>query len=384
MIRSAYFSLVKEKGNEEQIEEVIDETTRWWLQNHPDDNVFHEAWLVLIRDKGNQEQIRRGMEDTISWLKDHPEDNKIRSVYLSLVRNKGFFKEEDIKQALADTEQWMKKHGPHPLFQDYLPLVEKVIKTEIDVDIDIELVKQFGYEFINSRKWEYNIRPIRDFADWLRREEFFDEAEQIYEGLLKIKMRGLERSTIHFSYGKMFLGQAMNLEFTNAKRGEKLKRAEEKFREALKVHKGHHMARVFLAITLREEGRKKDADNELKHAEWWAQVNKKEKFSQGEIPYKIGVFYLEFNCYEKAINWFSIATEKEPENFANWWRSGYAKMKLAHILKEKGFYKEAKEIFYEALFELKKAWDIAPKPLQLPASRDIPTNIEGCKRHLSM
>jgi tetratricopeptide (TPR) repeat protein len=462
-VRGSYLLLVKDKGSQEQIKEVIEETTKWWLQNHPDDNVFHEVWLVSIRDKGNREQKRKGMEDTISWLKDHPEDNKIRSVYLSLVIEKCFLKEY-IRLALEDTEQWMKKHGTHPLFRDYLPLIGKIIKTEIDMDIDIELVKQFGYEFINSCKWEYNIWPIKAFADWLRSEKFFDEAEQIYESLIKIKIRNRRsRSGIYFGYGKMFLGQATNLEFTYEDRLKKLKRAEEKFRDAIKIHKGHHMAHSFLAITLKELGEDKEAKKEFGVAEWWAPfdekgkmvfiqsipsrlelknildnyiipneikdifeaegktlsknafVKKKKKiknrwvikdsesyyliieekmgsdiaklsiygdYHPGRLPYKIGNVYLTFNRYEEAIFWLKIAIREEPENFANWWKSGYAKIKLAFDLEEIKSREETKYLLVEALSDLETAWKKAPKPLQLPASKEIPEQITECKKYL--
>ena len=460
-VRVSYLTLVKEKGNQEKIEEAIEDTTKW-LKDHPEDNTVREAWLVLIRDKGNQEQIRRGIGDTISWLKVHPEDNKIRSVYLSLVRDEGFF-EEDIKPALDNMEQWMKKHGPHPLFQDYLPLIEKIIKTEIDIDIDIELVKQFGYEFINSCKWEYNIRLIRGFADWLSREKFFDRAEQIYEKLLKTKMRNLERSMIYFSYGKMFFGQAMNLEFSNEERMEKLKKAEEKFREVLEVRLQHHMAHAFLAITLKELGEDYEAKYEFNHAEWLAPFDEKRKmlfigsippklelknildnynipneikdifeaegkalsknafvkkkkkiknrwvikdsesyyliieekmgldiaklsiygdYHPGRLPYKIGNVYLTFNRYEEAIFWLKIAIREEQENFANWWNSGYAKMKLAFDLEEIRSREETKYLLVEALSDLETAWKKAPKPLQLPASKEIPEQITECKKYL--
>jgi hypothetical protein len=56
-----------------------------------------------------------------------------------------------------------------------------------------------------------------------------------------------------------------------------------------------------------------------------------------------------------------------------------------------GFYVEeglgpegiAKKLFSEALLELEKAVEKAPKPLQLPASRDIPDQISKCKRAIS-
>jgi GTPase SAR1 family protein len=458
-VRKVWLVLIRDKGDQEQIRRGI-EGTILWLKDHPDDNTVREAWLVLIRDKGNQEQIRRGIEGTILWLKDHPEANEIRSVYLFLVREKAFFK-EDIKLALDDGEQYMKKYGSHFLFRDYLPLVDKIRKTKIDVGINVELIKQFGYEFINSCKWKHNIRPIKNFADWLRREKIFGEAEQIYERLIKEKMRNLERSVVYLSYGKMFLAQAMNLEFSNEERMEKLKKAEEKFREALNVHRGLHLAHSFLAITLKEQGKDVEAEKEFELAEWWAPFAEEKKmvfiksipsrlklknildkyiipneikdifeaegktlsenasvkketkiknrwgikdnesyyliieirsntarlniygnYHPGRLPSTIGKAYLTFNRYKEAMDWLEIAIREEPENFLDWWRLGYAKMKLAFDLEEIKSREETKYLLVGALSDLETAWEKAPKPLQLPASKDIPERIAKCKKHL--
>jgi len=107
-------------------------------------------------------------------------------------------------------------------------------------------------------------------------------------------------------------------------------------------------------------------------------------FHPGRLLYKIGNVYLEFNRYKDAIDRLKKAIEEEPEDFTNWWKLGHAKMKLAFIKEERGFHKEAKDLFVEALSELETAWEKADKPLQLPASREIPAQIEECKRHLSI
>jgi tetratricopeptide (TPR) repeat protein len=357
----------------------------------------------------------------------------------------------------------MKKYGSHFLFRDYLPLVDKIRKTKIDVGINVELIKQFGYAFINSCEWKHNIRPIKNFADWLRREKIFGDAEQIYERLIKEEMRNLEKSAVYLSHGKMFLAQAMNLEFSNEERLKKLKRAEEKFRETIKTHKGHHMAHAFLAITLKELGEDKEAEKEFELAEWWAPIDEERKmvfiksipsrlklknildnyiipneikdifeaegktlsenafvkketkiknrwgikdnesyyliieekirsntarlniygnYHPGRLPSTIGNAHLKFNRYEEAIFWLKIAIREEPENSLDWWWLGYAKMKLAFDLEEIRSREETKYLLVDALSDLETAWEKAPKPLQLPASKEIPEQIAKCKKYL--
>jgi tetratricopeptide (TPR) repeat protein len=276
----------------------------------------------------------------------------------------------------------MKQYGPIPLFDNYITLVLKTKKTEINIKINTDLVMQLGYSYINSTK--SNPRAIRDFANYLATEKRFDEALKIYENLLKIKTNAETQSSIYFSYGQMLLGQAMVLEPSSMDRVKTLKEAEEKFRKAFEINKLHYMALVFLSITLKEKGEVEEARKELERAERIAEEFKKvkkEKFSHGEIPYKIGVFYLEFNRYEDAIYWLKIACNKEPENFANWWRLGYAKKKYALLLKEqsRGEYKKFLE---EALSDLEMSWEKAPELLQLPASEEIPNLIVECKKHL--
>lgn len=105
-------------------------------------------------------------------------------------------------------------------------------------------------------------------------------------------------------------------------------------------------------------------------------------YHPGRLPYKIGNVYLTFNRYEEAIFWLKIAIREEPENFANWWNLGYAKMKLAFDLEEIRSREETKYLLVEALSELETAWEKAPKPLQLPASKEIPEQIAECKKYL--
>jgi tetratricopeptide (TPR) repeat protein len=278
MIFTKYLSLVKDEGDQDEVEKAIEEITKW-LKGHPEDNIIRELYIVLIRDKGNQGQVEKAIEEITKWLKGHPEDNMICSDYLALVRDRCFL-EEYIRPALGDAEQRMKKHGSHPLFQDYIPLVKKILKTKSEIEIDVELVKQFGYEIIDlweqEDKARYN-KWIINFADLLLLMGCLNEYERIYKMLHELNLNPETKSALRFRYGKKFLGEAMNPELTNDERIEKLRRAEVTFREVLEIHRGHYMAYVFLYITLKEEGRDNEAEKELKHAKWWFPLNVKMK-----------------------------------------------------------------------------------------------------------
>lgn len=373
---------MKSEGNEEEVKKAVD-FCRMLIKENPEDKPIIEAYLSLIKERGEREKVtKEAVEYAISWLESHPDDNKIRLITLNLVRVKGFFVEY-IRPVLNDAEEWMKKHGPHPLFGSYMKLIEKVMKTETDVPVNFERVRHLCYSFIASSEGKKNISPIINFAELLWGKGAHEEAEKIYRGLLEIKANPLTMSTIYLSYGKRFLGDAMDPQLTQQKRMEKLEKAERIIEGALEFHKGHYIAHMFLSIVLKEKGNEDEQRKELKEAERWNRIAKKERFSAGEIPYKVGNFYLGFDCYEEAVRWFKIAIETNPRNFVNWWKLGDAKKRKAIIQKEAGLYVESKKLFKEAISDLETALKEAPEFLQLPASRDIPANIEECKRELN-
>jgi len=391
---------IKDTGTD--YEKVIAETIYWFLsmyksmkststkreaisiRNLQDNSQIIARYLASEKRYGNEERIKKAIAIGSSYLKSNPEDKVIRQAYLELVRKKGLFDIEVIKQVLIDSEEWMKKHNSNQLFQDYICFVENIKTKGLNVKINIDQVKEFGYKFINSIKDGRNARSIIFFANYLRAEKYIDEAGKIYENLLKIKTDPKTKSSIYFSYGQMHLGQAMSLEFTKVERLEKLKEAEEKFRKAFRVNKMHYIALVFLFITLKEQ-KSEDIEKILKDAEAiMRRVKKKkeEKPSLGEISYKIGNFYLKFDRYEDAIYWLRLARQKDLENFVNWWKLGEAKIKHALILKEKGFHEQSKDLLNKTLSNLKTSLEKAPKFLQLPASKEIPELIRKCENHL--
>lgn len=339
-------------------------------------------YLSSEKRYGNEERVKNAITKVWRYLQNHPEDKVVRQAYLSFIRDIGLLNIEQIKRTLKDAEQWMQKYGSTSLFQSYITLVEKIKKTGLNIDIDIDLVKLLGYDFINSNKSRRNPQVLRNFANYLTIEKCFDEARKIYESLIEIKTDIETKSNVYFSYGEMILTQAMFAAPASTERLEKLKEAEEKFRKAFKVNPFHYVALIFLYITLKEEGKEREAEKELEKAK---QIGKRykekkgKKFSAGEIPYKIGVFYLKFERYEDAICYFKKAINEEDENFASRWKLGYAQLKHALILNEKEFSQQFNELCNEALINLKMSLQKRPKIFQLPAREEIPKLIRECE-----
>jgi len=276
----------------------------------------------------------------------------------------------------------MLNHGPNPVFKDYLALFKKVRKSSIDITADLALVKQLGYQSISSLDLKKDAEQIGDFAKWLSYEKFVEEGKKIYDRLLSTEdLWPSTKKEVYFGYGMLFLGQGMDQGSPQEKRTMKLVEAEKYFRETLKIWKGD-MARAYLAISLLGQKRFEEANNEFRHVEWWARNGREIDYSPGKLFSEIGKFHLEFAYYAEAKYWFSRALGEE-KMFANWWGSARAKMGIAFDLKRRGRVREARSLFVEALLELENALKDRPAPFQLPASRDIPDQIQSCKREIA-
>jgi tetratricopeptide (TPR) repeat protein/predicted MPP superfamily phosphohydrolase len=381
-VRQPYISLVKRKGSREQAEDLI-EKTALWLEEHPQANQVYQTFIELVRDRCEQEdRIERIIRDASSWLKDHEENTNVRRVHLSLVREKGFLRTEDIEHALRDAESWMLRHGPSPIFKDYVALVKKVRKSSLDIAVDLNLVKQLGHKSISSCDWKKDAEQIGDFAKWLSYEKFLEEAEEIYDKLLStVGLYPPTKKNVYFGYGMLFLGQGMNQESPQEERLRKLARAEEYYIETLKIWEGD-MAGAYLAISLWGQKRFEEAKDEFRHVEWWARNGRDVDYTPGKLFFEIGKFYLEFGYYVEARNWFSKALAEE-RIFANWWLLARSKIGIAADLKGRAKIKEARSLFAEALLELEDSLKNRPTPFQLPASRDIPNQIATCKKEIA-
>jgi len=381
-VRQAYIALIKKKGSKQQADKVIEEIALW-LEEHPYAGQVYQTFIELVRDRCEREdRIEKTISDVSSWLKSHEENTNVRTVYLSLVTKKGFLKTDDIECALRDTESWMLNHGPNPVFKDYLALFKKVRKSSIDITADLALVKQLGYQSISSLDLKKDAEQIGDFAKWLSYEKFVEEGKKIYDRLLSTEdLWPSTKKEVYFGYGMLFLGQGMDQGSPQEKRTMKLVEAEKYFRETLKIWKGD-MARAYLAISLLGQKRFEEANNEFRHVEWWARNGREIDYSPGKLFSEIGKFHLEFAYYAEAKYWFSRALGEE-KMFANWWGSARAKMGIAFDLKRRGRVREARSLFVEALLELENALKDRPAPFQLPASRDIPDQIQSCKREIA-
>lgn len=384
-VRQTYIAFVNEKGSIEQAEGLI-EKIALWLEEHPHANQVYQTFVELVRDRCEKEQrIKQTIRDTSSWLKIHEENTNVRSVFQSLIGTKGFLELEDIKHALADTETWMHKHGPNPIFKDYLAhLVKKVTKGSIGITIDPDVIKELGYKSIGSCDWRgKGAESVDGFARWLSDEGFFEESENIYRKLILQSMPWSIRANVLFGYGMLFMSKAMNQQRERETYLENLERAERLFEEALDMNSDHIAALAFLAISLREQGLFTESADAFKDAEgltrkWASRVG----WTPGKLFSEIGKFYLEFGHYTEARNWFAKAL-LEAQIFPHWWGSARAKIGMATDLKRLTRIREARSLFSEALLELEKALENRPKVFQLPASRDIPDQMSLCRNEIA-
>jgi tetratricopeptide (TPR) repeat protein len=298
---------------------------------------------------------------------------------------KGFLELEDIKYALADAETWMHKHGPNPIFKDYLAhLVKRVTKGSIGITIDPDVVKKLGYKSISSCDWRgKGAEQVDSFARWLSDEGFFEESENIYRKLILQNMPWIIRANVLFGYGMLFMSKAMNQRHEREVYLANLERAEKLFEEALDMNSDHIGALAFLAISLREQGLLAESSNAFKDAEdltrkWARRVG----WTPGKLFSEIGKFYLKFDRYTEAKNWFAKALS-EAQIFPHWWGLARAKIGMATDLKRSTKIMEARSLFSEALLELEKAMENRPTVFQLPASRDIPDQMSLCRNEIA-
>ena len=141
--------------------------------------------------------------------------------------------------------------------------------------------------------------------------------------------------------------------------------AAKQFRTVLKIHKGHAMARRGLALALNALGEFNEAEQEFKHAIWWARVTRQ---PLGIFYHDLGLFYVEQQRYPAAQAAFEQAIEESPESFANYWHLGRA-------LVGQGNYRDAATALQTAL-------DKAPEDPELRAREEIVALLNECEEQL--
>lgn len=397
-ILARQIKFVENYGSNEEVIKKLEEISTY-LRKHPDDKIVRSSFLSLVKKKCEDKNIIiETINETILYLKNHLDDIATRQAFLSFIIERGFFKEEDIKWVIDDATHFMETHGTLHLFGSYIPLILKVMKTKVGVEVDTQKVKEFGEKFIQNNK-QVDIKAILNFANFLEITGNYSEAIKLFDRLLDHVSKTCVSKTInidmvsniidmvsniYFRYGKLLLTQAI-FSKDKGEKIKKLKEAEEKFNCAVKINELHYASLIFLYIVLREEG-KKNIEDILQKAEetmikYKKKKNKNEPISYGEIPYKIGIFYLAIGRYEDAIHWLKEAKGKDPENFANYYNLGYAQFEQALLLENKNP-SEYERLLKEVLSNLNISLQKAPKLLQLPASKKIPEIIEECKRRL--
>jgi len=378
IILSTWLSILRtEKTDDQELELAINKTTSY-LQNNVDDPNLRDGLIALVDKKGNRPQIKLLINDTASWLKNHPDEYLIHIRYSYLIKTNGFFDINSIKEALNIMEKWMKKHGPHRLFRNYIELIQKILSAGIDINIDMDQASQLGDSYVNSLMQGNRVDKIAimRYAEVIRGD--IDLAEPIFKKLMKINTNPKTISTVLLNYGKMFLGHAMK-QVSTYDYFYYLEKAKECFEEAIEKHKGHTIAHMFLSITLKELNDIDGAASEHGLTLYWNRENNKK---DEEIYGKKGNVYLKFDRYEDAFEWFKKANVKSPRFWVNWWKLGQVKMKKAAVYKDEGDVVKAERYFDEALFAYEKAKTFARHPLLLPASEDIPYGINECRKQL--
>jgi len=386
-VRAGYLGLVERTGMAEQVAQVVKETSAW-LSAHDSDNFVRAGYLGLVERKGTAEQVAQVVKETSAWLSTHDSDSSVRAGYLGLVERKGTA--DQVAQVVKETQAWLAQHdSAKPVWEALIALLIRVGMIEEATSLaqraialhphdqnlagnflrffgdvaDEKLVRGMYEKFMAS--FPKNPTMATHFAAWLRDHNHADEAEVLYDSLLRKFPRWYQ---INHGYGRLLLSLG------------KYEKAITQFRIVLKIHRGHQMAHDGLAQTLSalgkvadKEGRKKDADQyfsqaerEFREAIHWSKVQNQR---QAVFYTNLGWFYLDWQRCSDAIEAFEMAMNEDSDYFGNYWGIGRAKLEQGHLV--------------EALNYLRVALDKAPEDFQPPANEEISELIKRCEQAIS-
>ena len=379
--------LIERHGTKTEIADVIKETSAW-LSAHDSDNSVRARYLGLVERTGMAEQVAQVVKETSAWLSTHDSDSSVRAGYLGLVERKGTA--DQVAQVVKETQAWLAQHdSAKPVWEALIALLIRVGMIEEATSLaqraialhphdqnlagnflrffgdvaDEKLVRGMYEKFMAS--FPKNPTMATHFAAWLRDHNHADEAEVLYDSLLRKFPRWYQ---INHGYGRLLLSLG------------KYEKAITQFRIVLKIHRGHQMAHDGLAQTLSalgkvadKEGRKKDADQyfsqaerEFREAIHWSKVQNQR---QAVFYTNLGWFYLDWQRCSDAIEAFEMAMNEDSDYFGNYWGIGRAKLEQGHLV--------------EALNYLRVALDKAPEDFQPPANEEISELIKRCEQAIS-
>jgi tetratricopeptide (TPR) repeat protein len=382
-VRQRYLGLVERKGDSEQVGRVVRETSAW-LALHNDDNFVRTIYLGLVERKGAPEQVERVLQETRTWLALHPEDVSVRERYLGLVERAG--NAEQVEQVLQKTRTWLAQHSlARRVWEALIALLIRSNRAEEAAETALEaishhpndknLIVHYMHLFSDSED-EQVIRRMygklieaypRDsripshMAAWLRDHNHPDEARALYKSLIARFPREFRS---RYGYGRLLLSLG------------EFQQAIERFRQALKIHKGHQMAHEGLAQAWRglgdlaeKEGKQDEAnkhfmmaDQEFRRALYWADINEQ---PQAIFYTNLGWFYIDRGRYTEALEAFGSAMNDDPDHFGNYWGVGRAWIGLGQ--------------FQTAAAALRTALEKAPEDFQPPASEEIAELLKQCQ-----
>lgn len=288
------------KSLEGCLEWEIDSVLLGWLLNQPPKGVSPERLSHIVK-----------------WLEHHDEVPTIRMRYLRFLQTLPTAFEEQFKQAVIDTSDWLKHQDDESTANartQYLKVVER-------------LADGFDKERIGAAKataeWlerhPDNVSVLRGYLSFLRAvpladlESLQQASDKHYQRLIA---KDLANFSDRFSYGERLL------------RLSRFDEAIAQFDVVLNLHKGHQLARRERAFALQKIGRMPEAETEFKHAIWWARINKQ---SQAMFHTSLGEFYLETKQWPDAINSFQNAQRESPEHFRNLWGIAKAQLELGNL-----------------------------------------------------
>jgi tetratricopeptide (TPR) repeat protein len=305
----------------------------------------------LVERRGTAERIRRVLGEAGAWLLADPNATDVWTRLISdLVASKRF----DDARALA--EEAVAIHlADFNLATHYLSLMQGQLDEATTREFYGSLLKRFPRDTTIRNSW----------AKWLTTVNSRDEAEDVLKALVSEHTKSFSH---RYAYGRLLMEM------------ERYGEAAEQFREVLKIHRGHAMARDGLALALqglawRAEQSSDDAEaarllrmveREFKSAIYWAEVahGKRAIFFT-----HLGWFYVNRRRWTDALGAFEQATDESPEYFGNYWGKGRALVGL--------------ERWRDAACALRTALEKSPDNLGPPASDDIPQLIERCEAALT-
>lgn len=404
---------------------VVRSTTRW-LARHEDDTYTRGNYLGLVQARCDGEPVRKAIRDAVAWLKRpaHSGDTHVRLSYLAMVNAKGL--KHEVEQALSSTGDWLHRYNFDPAGRvraHYLRLLQQRQPGRLPAAIEdaaewlrknpaatqawLALIDVLVgcQDFVQSAEVAraaldanpddatiLNIYLHRCRKD-LSREELLAAIQKLLrlapdEGLLQLDcadwlsgQRDYEGAEKIFEQWRPEFGGAYQFQYRygwHLYRQEKYAEAERSFGALLAARPQHRMALAGMGETLRklaglEEASgntlaakrlRRQAEKQLKSA---LAMTERLKMATARFHTSLGWLYFEWKRFGDALAQFGLASAETP-HFLNYWGEGEVLL--------------ARKRYGQALESLRKAYELAPQPLEPPAGEQIPRLIEECEKAL--